>query len=198
MVDGIDYDPRDFITYAEQLQRIVRGTHPAFSMGRVIDIIIQKTLELVYDVSGDSPIDLDPSNEDWHRIRVAEAFGRIPRARRIALGREFLRIAEEARDCGEQRFHLTHSKKRSDCLLLVADPRPFSQRSERAAELKAMLQLAQARHQVSRAVGVATEPAGQMGSSYDMAVIEGAPPSDRRLLDLAAEYFGEPGRPLIP
>ena len=76
-------------------------------------------------------------------------------------------------------------------MVLVASPLPREQRTERRKDLLALTTLAKEYYQVHRAIGVLTEPAGHMGSSYDVVFLEYPPTLDEDARQLGREVFGE-------
>lgn len=186
------FTAEDARPYAQNLRRVVAGEHPDLRAGLVIDHMIKKIHDLdpeleALDVEGR----IVPWSDKIVYYKIATELGYIPRVRRITLGRLYLKIAKLAADSGKTSFQLTHSRGRSDCMLFIASPLPRSERKKRAEELLAMTALAKAYHQVNRAIGVATEPAGQMGSSYDMVLLEFPPIPDETAQKLGREVFGE-------
>jgi hypothetical protein len=186
---GSDYSARDFIPYAQELRKIVGGTCPNKKTGLIIDHMIKRIHDndpsfATIDVGGK----ITNNNETY--IRITTELNSIPRVRRIALGREYLNIAKLAADTEKMHFKLTHSPHRSDCMLFMASPLPRSKRDKRSKELLAMTMLAKDYCQVYRAIGVATEPIGLMGSSYDFVFIETPPSHDPCAQTLGNEIFG--------
>jgi len=76
-------------------------------------------------------------------------------------------------------------------MVFLASPLPQKQRTERRKYLAGLTALAKSYYQVGRAMGVATEPAGQMGSSYDVAFLEYPAVPDEDAEELGREVFGE-------
>ena len=190
---GDEFARTNVEVYGRELRKIVKGEHSHQRAGFVIDHIINKAHTAEEELSGNS----NGENMRESYARVAEALASIPRARRIALGRAYLRIAKESSESGEERFHLSHSPLRGDCMLLVASPLSRNQRAQRAEDLYAMTFLAKQYHQVERALGIATEPAGQMGSSYDMVFMDSPSFFDENFQSLGADIFGELGGSLL-
>lgn len=188
---GVNLNANDVRPYADNLRKVVTGKQPSLKAGLVIDHMIEKihdvdpNLEAI-DVGGQ----IIPRSDSAKYVRIATELGKISRVRRIALGKLYLKVAKLAAESGKQHFQLTHSHKRSDCMLFVASPLPRNARKARAKELLDLTMLAKNYHQVDRAIGVATEPAGQMGSSYDMLFLESPPVPDESAQKLGREIFG--------
>lgn len=183
--------------YADAMRRIATGSHPDYKFGDVIDDIINKAHTATPEDSAmPGKSKTEESVRDGYRI-VATELGGISRCRRMALGKEYIRIAEEARDANEMRFHASHSPLRGDCTLLIASPLARDQRAERKQELAAMLRLLKEHHQVKRGIGIATEEAGRMGSSYDMIVDERELVGGAEVAELGREMFGSIAGPLV-
>ena len=85
-----------------------------------------------------------------------------PSARRVALGRKLGEIYTEAQDGGDH-FIRHFQRPRGIVFVYLASSAP---RSERAELLRALVLRAQAKHDCSAALGVASEPIGA-GRSYD-------------------------------
>lgn len=195
---GCVFTAQDARLYANGLRGVVKGTHPDRKCGLVIDHMIDK----IHNVDPDLEVPhiggkVVPRSDRAEYARIATELGKIPRVRRIALGRRYLEEAKLAADSGEDRFVVTHSARRGDCMLFLASPLSRNQRKKRREKLIALTTLAKAYYQVHRAIGVATEVAGQMGSSYDMVFLESVPIPDHRAQELGREIFGESNRPLV-
>lgn len=195
---GCVFTRQDARPYANELRRLVKGTHANRKCGLVIDHMIDRIHDLdpglhALDVGGK----VISRNDRAAYARIATELGKIPRSRRIALGRHYLEKAKQAADSGEDRFIVTHSPRRSECMLFLASPVSRNQRKKRNENLLSLTSLAKAYYQVHRAIGVATEAAGQMGSSYDMVFLESPPIGDHRTEELGRRIFGESNRRLL-
>ena len=195
---GDAFTAQDAEPYARALRQIVARTHPDLKTGFVIDNIIEKIHDVdpkleAFDIKGR----ILPRSDKTVYPKIAAALGKIPRVRRVSLGQHFVKIAKLAAEKGQMHYHLTHSRRRSDCMFFMASPLPQRERKKRAEELLTLTTLAKSYHQVFRAIGIATEPAGQMGSSYDMVMLEYPPVPDEKSRELGREMFGEGKTPLF-
>lgn len=195
---GDVFSAQDARPYANELRRIVKGTHPDLKCGLAIDHMIDKIHDLdpslgVLHIAGEAT----PRDDRAAYARIATELAKIPRGRRIALGRHYLEKARQAANSSEDRFVVTHSTRRSECMVLLASPLPRNKRKKRNEKLLHLISLAKAYYQVHRAIGVATEAAGQMGSSYDMVFLESVPIPDQRAEELGKQIFGQTDRRLL-
>ncbi len=162
----------DIRPYSEAMRKLVGGKIDR-EPGLVIDHIIDRchesdpSLQPVH-VGTETLSPTDPVG----KLRIATHLGAIPRIRRIALGKRYRRIAARAQNLNETTQFLSMSKKRSDCLLLMASALPREKREDRRTELYRLTCLAKEYCGVERTMGIATEEAGRMGSSFDFAYIE--------------------------
>lgn len=164
-------------SYGEHLRRLLRGELPERRAGRVIDHMIGRAHER------------HPSLEP---IRLGEVVVKaIPRVRRIALGRRYLRTIQLAAERRNDAWKSTHSQRRSDCMLFLASPLPNSERRERQKRLLAMTEMLKHYHQVKKAVGIATEAGGDAGRSYDYVYLEGEPVANEEASRAARKLFGD-------
>jgi len=180
----------DVKTYANGLRQIVQGSHPSYKSGLVIDHIIDRLHDLSPEMSSvSSHLGVKPVPDKMIYARIATELGKITRIRRIELGQRYLKTALKAAQSGKTSWVRAYSKQRDSCLLLVCTPHARSERQKRAEELRALTALAKAYHMVSNAIGVATEPAGQMGSSYDVVLMESPPKFDVRAQEIGRQIF---------
>lgn len=195
---GDAFTRQDFEPYANALRRVVKGTHPDQKCGLVIDHMIEKIHRQHPDLEAlRTGGEVIPRSDRAEYAIIATELGNIPRVRRIALGRRYLEEAKLAANSGQDRFVVTHSGKREDCVLFLASPLSRDQRQKRREKLLHLTTLAKSYHQVHRALGVATEAAGQMGSSYDFIFLESTPTSDHRVQELGKQILGESNRRVI-
>ena len=105
---------------------------------------------------------------------------------------EAIQIAKEASETRKDGSFWTFSAKRSQFMFFVSSPLPPSEREKRAKDLLARTVLGKHYFRAYNALGVATEQAGDMGSSYDFVLLE-APTQkpDDETLRLGQELFGK-------
>lgn len=189
-----DGSTEQFMPYAEAMRSVVFDQNIDKRPGLIIDHVINRLHEQDPDLEtitvGGQVI---PRIDKAVYPRIATELNKIPRVRRIALGKQFLRIARLAAEKNESHHVLTHSPSRSDCLLFIASPLPKEERRQRSEELLYMTTLGKTYHQVHRAIGISTEPAGRMGSSYDVVFLEYPPTQHKEMQELGRQVFGEPG-----
>lgn len=170
---GDSLTEEDITPYSKAMRALAGGAIDR-EPGLVIDHIINRchesdpSLQPVH-TGTETLLPTDPVG----KLRIATHLGAIPRIRRIALGKRYRRIAARAQDTNDMAKFLSMSKKRSDCLILMASALPREKREERREELHRLTWIAKAYCGVERAMGIATEEAGRMGSSFDFAYIEG-------------------------
>ena len=180
----------DVRSYADGLRQIVQGSHPSYKSGSVIDHIIDRLHDLNPEMSSvNSSSEVNAVPDETIYARIATELGKITRIRRIEHGQHYLKVAVKVAQTGKTSWVRIYSKKRDSCLLLVCTAHPRSERRKRAEELRALTSLAKAYHMVSKAMGVATEPAGQMGSSYDVVLLESPPKFDARAQEIGRQMF---------
>ncbi len=179
----------DVKTYAEGLRQIVQGNHPSYKSGLVIDQIIDRLHDLDPKISSVRPQMDEPIPDRMAYARIATELGKITRIRRIELGQRYLSTALKAAQSGKTSWVRAYSKSRDSCLLLVCTPHARNERQKRVEELRALTAFAKAYHMVSKAIGVATEPAGQMGSSYDVVLLESPPKFDAHAQEIGRQIF---------
>ena len=193
-----DGSTEPFKPYAVAMRSLVFEQNVDTSPGLVIDDVINRLHEQDPDLEAITVGGKEtPRNGMSVYPRIATELNKIPRVRRIALGRQFLRIAKLAAEKNESHHVLTHSPSRSDCILFMASPLPKEERKQRLEELLCMTTLGKTYHQVHRAIGICTEPAGRMGSSYDVVFLEHPPTPDKEGEELGRKVFGEPGPKLL-
>ena len=177
--------------YAESLRRLLRGELTEAHYGAIIDHMIEKVHERDPQLAplqyGDEIIEMTAASS----VKVATELSSIPRIRRIALGRRFSRTIKLAAERQHDTWITTHSPRRGDCTLFLASPSPLHQRSERQQRLLTFTELLKHRHQVGKAIGIATEAGHDSGRSYDFVYIEGEPVTNREASQLADELFGK-------
>lgn len=183
---GLKLTDKDVKPYADKLRTLIGGRCPNSQAGYLIDHLLDQLLDRdpLLDVIGNGGAS-DNANE------IITAISQIPRVRRIDIGSAFLRIAKLAKDAGVRRYKAIYSKARNECTLLLASPLPRQQRGQRIEELRQLALLAQVYYQVNRVIGIATEPAGQMGHSYDVLLLEGPPLEDKEARSLGQRIFGD-------
>ena len=188
---GDEFTMQDFQLYADEFRRVVSGEHPHVEAGHVIDRMIERAHDLDPELRFVGPEGDGISQDSAAYSKIAARLGGIPRVRRIALGQRFLRVAQLAEETGESTHDVSHSPRRSDCMVFVASPLNRSERAQRSRWLFALTTLAKAYHEVNVAIGIATEAGSQMGSSYDMVFLEGQPTSDEGVKELGRQVFGD-------
>lgn len=188
---GKNLTEEDVRPYAESMRRLLSGEMPEAGAGMIIDQMIELAHEQDTSLApiswGDEIIEMEPAAS----VKVATELSKIPRARRIALGRRYLRTLQDAAEAQHDAWKSTHSQKRSDCMLFLASPRPIEQRQERMEHLHWMTHLLMHRHQVKKGIGVATEAGEDAGRSYDFVFLEGEPTENEELTQLAVDLFGK-------
>lgn len=121
---------------------------------------------------------VDP-NLSWNKgqpasgaMRVAQFLGWLTRERRIALGRRVVDMCNAARDGKVHYFPHVQKSRGTACVYLACS----LSRQERIRTLEFLVSYAHMKYQVSRCLGVATEPIGA-GRSYDF-IMTRQPPSE--------------------
>jgi hypothetical protein len=176
--------------YADGLRQLAEGRHTAHKVGFVIDHIIDRLHDLDPEVSSCNVSGkIEPHADRTIYARIATELGKITRVRRIQYGQRYVSLAQKVAESGKPAWVKIYSQRRSFCMLLMCSPCPRSERQRRAEELAAITSLAKAYHMVHKAIGIATEPAGQMGSSYDVVLMESPPRSDERAQELGRQVF---------
>jgi len=189
---GLTFTAEDFKSYAQELRDIITGKHPRPEAGLIIDKIIERIHDVDPSLGAiNEKGQIIPQCNKGEYAKIATELGKIPRVRRIAIGRLYLKLAKHAADSGKTCYRTIRSPKRSDCMLLVASPLPQGERKKRAEDLVAYTRLAKRYYQVYRAIGIATEPAGQMGSSFDLVLFKSPPVFDKSAQKLGREIFGD-------
>jgi hypothetical protein len=106
--------------------------------------------------------------------KIAVLLGSLVRARRVALGRMFLDAAKEAASNSTGMSHATvHSPSLDLATVLLCTSHGQDQRGQRAQLLHKLALIARSSYSTRRVLGIATERAGQMGSSFDFGYVEG-------------------------
>ena len=187
------FRPEDATPYAQQMRDMVRQSHPDINAGRVIDHMIEKIH--IQDPQLKT-LDLAGRAISWADkttyAKVATALGMIPRVRRISLGKKYIQVAKKAAETRKDEWFWTFSKKRSQFMFFISSPLPPSEREKRAKELLARTVLGKNYFRAYKALGVATEQAGEMGSSYDFILLEAPTPEfDDATRRLGQELFGK-------
>jgi len=143
--------------------------------------------------------DLDP-NLAWNEnttheagLRVASFLGWLTRDRRIKLGKLAFKHAELARDGKVYHFH-HHHPSRGTCFVYVASP---VSRADRVKYLQFLVNYAQMVYGCKKSLGVATEPTGGGGRSYDFVAVRGPQSADLvRFLKTMENPFSSNLKPL--
>lgn len=189
---GDFFTEEDARPYAESMRRLLSGQTPDAGAGVVIDHMIERAHELDPSLGpvhwGGETIEMEPAAS----VKVATELSKIPRVRRIALGKRYLRTLQLAADRQKHAWKSTHSPKRSDCLLFLASPLPVDQRERRRERLQGMTNLLKHHHQVNKGLGIATEAGEDAGRSYDIVYIEGEPIENEEASIAAKDLFGDP------
>ena len=189
---GASLTEGDARSYAEQLRRLFAGVLPETRAGLVIDHMIARAHEQDHSLGplqvGQEVIEINASEP----VKVATELSAIPRVRRIALGKRYLRTIQRAAADQKDAWKSTHSTARGDCMLFLASPLPNDQRHERQKRLLAMTEMLKHYHQVGKAIGVATEAGADSGRSYDFVYLEGEPITNEAAFQAAKDLFGEP------
>ena len=177
--------------YADSLRRLFVGKLPEAGAGVVIDDMIAKVHEQDPSLSplriGEIVIEMQPNAS----VKVATELSAIPRVRRIALGKRYLRAIHLAAEKQRDVWKSTHSPRRSDCMLFLSRPLPIGQRQERQKRLLTLTDLLKHYRQVKKAIGIATEAGEDAGRSYDFVYLEGEPVDNEEAHLAAKELFGE-------
>jgi hypothetical protein len=188
------FTAREAEPYARALRAIYGGTLPDMRASYYIDQIIDTAHEV--DESLPLPFDEIPRAARSQYAVIAEYFSRIVRPRRAYLGRQFLDAIKRAAETNDLSFAHASSKRRDECLLFMASPRPQTERLERNSELLNHLLLLKAARGVRLAMGIATEAGHESGRSYDFILADDDPAalvasSDYpRIKALGEEIFG--------
>ncbi len=193
---GESFTEDDARTYAEKMRRLFTGKLPDVGAGQVIDDMIDRAHERDPNLGpirvGETIVEMEPASS----VKVATELSAIPRVRRIALGRRYLRTVQLAAKQGSDAWKSTHSPNRSDCMLFLASTLSKGQRGERQKRLLGLTDLLKHYHQVKKAIGIATEAGVGDGRSYDFVYLEGEPIADHEASLAAKEFFGEAKTPL--
>lgn len=138
--------------------------------GLAVDDIIARLHER------DESLSWNQTTSDADVMRVVEQLAWLTRDRRIELGRRLLAACDHAQDGDVHSF--THFRPSAGVahVFLVSD----LSRKDRVPALQAYCAAAQAKHDAPIVVGVATEPLGRGGRSYDVVFVEGRMPADVR------------------
>ncbi len=131
--------------------------------GRIYDDIIAR----LHDVDPALEENAGKAGPDIFPILVE--LGWLTRARRVALGRSLASMCASARD-GTDRILCHFQRPRGIVFVYLVSSLP---RKERAATLSALALRAQAKYDSEAALGIATEPIGGGGRSYDAAYRRG-------------------------
>ena len=172
---GRKYGESDFKTYADGLRAIASGTCRDIRAGLVIDHIITKLHDIDWQTSTANAV--PTSDERQHGVmypKMAELLGSLARVRRIQWGRRFLNAAKNASLSATGISYVTvRSANLNLCAVLACSNHSRYQRAERRQMLINLSRQARQKYRLGRTLGVATEPAGSMGSSYDFVYMEG-------------------------
>lgn len=180
----------DVKTYADGLRKIIDGSYPNYRCGMIIDHIIDRLHDLDPEIALLASPSIAGTNPDkGPYARVATEIAKIPRTRRIEYGQRYLNAAKKAAETKATSWVRAYSKTRDTCMLFVSCPYSREGRRKRIEELQTLTALAKSYHMVSKAIGIATEPAGQMGSSYDVVLIERPALFDERGHELGRQLF---------
>jgi alkylated DNA nucleotide flippase Atl1 len=163
---GLTFEHGDFKPYADKLKRVIDGTYPNIKAGYVIDHILEKLHHQDPEVAT-----LNPKGKLNDYADIAAVLGSMPRVRRINIGAVYLRIAKMAADHGASYHKVIYNRRRSECILVMASTLSRERRKERAKMLIYFTEKAKSDYKANQAIGIATEPAGQMGSSYDIVLL---------------------------
>ncbi|HEV7505079.1 MAG TPA: hypothetical protein VGS07_09225 [Thermoanaerobaculia bacterium] len=187
------FTEEDARPYAEQMRRLFSGDMPGPALGYIIDEIIEKCHERDPSLApirrGAQLIAAAPDSY----VKIATELGKIPRIRRIALGKRYIRTIRLAEEQQADSWKATYSRKRSDCMLFLASPLPASERSVRGERLIIMTEAYKHYRQVRRAIGIATEAGHDSGRSYDFVYADYEPMENDEAFQAAKELFGEDG-----
>lgn len=182
----------DVRVYAEHLRRLWGGDLPEADLGAVIDHMIERAHEQDPSLAplrrGEEV--LGPSDP----VKLATELTKIPRVRRIALGRRCWRTICRASEQQSDVMRTTYSRSRDECMLFLASPLPVSEREERQKRLLDFTEMLKHYCQVSRAFGIATEAGEDAGRSYDFVWIEHEPVENEKAFLAAKEFFAGEGR----
>lgn len=178
----------DVRVYAEHLRRLWAGALPEAGLGGVIDHMIARAHE--HDPSLAPPrrseeVMIKPSDP----VSVAAELSKIPRVRRIALGRRYWRTIWRAAEHQSDAMRTTYSRSRNECMLFLASPLPITEREERRNRLLDYTEMLKHYRQVRKAIGIATEAGEDAGRSYDFVVIEHEPIENAEAFLAAQEFF---------
>ena len=170
---GEDMSAADAHPYADALRKIYRRELSDLKASYFIDKIIDRAHEVDYQLA--PPFDdVERSDRSEYAV-VAEELSEIVRFRRAYLGRQFLDAIKRADKQNDIAFAHASSKRRNQCLLFMASPRPREERRDRNQDLHEFLLLLKATRQVKRAIGIATEAGFGKGRSYDFIVVDHDP-----------------------
>lgn len=187
---GDGFREEDARPYAEQMRLLFSDNLPEASLGYLVDEMINKCHEQDLTLGpirlGAQIIDAAPNSY----VKIATELGKIPRIRRIALGRSYLRTIKRAGERQADAWNATYSRGRNDCMLFLASPLPLSQRELRRQQLLIMTKMLKHYRQVRNATGVATEAGDTSGRSYDFVHVEHAPTENEKAFQAAKELFG--------
>ena len=171
---GQSLSAHDVLPYAEPLRRLVQGELPDANAGRFIDHMIGKAHE--HDPSlGKLRYGEDVIGKPDDSIQIATLLSMIPRIRRIALGKIFMKTAVRAGEKQQDKWTTTHSPRRNECMLFLASPLSRNQRDERQKRLIKMTKMLKHCRQVKNAIGIATEAGDKVGCSYDFVYLDSEP-----------------------
>lgn len=121
--------------------------------------------------------DLDP-NLPWNQAKkqssgqVATFLGWLSRDRRIKLGKRIVAACEAAQDGNNHYFHHYKPSLGKVIVFLATSV----DRAERVQQIRFLLEVAQVKCSAPIGLGVATEPIGQGGRSYDFVIAKEHPP----------------------
>jgi hypothetical protein len=179
---------------AEMMERTVdaarrtgRGEFVGNPHGRLYDDIISH----LHDI--DSALGRNAGITPANVLPIVVELGWLTRARRVALGRKLASIYSGARD-GNAHFFSHFQRPRGIVFVYLATGLP---RDERNEYLQGLVLRAQAKYDCEAALGVATEPVGGGGRSYDAAYRRGRlDPALVEALRSTEDPFGDDSRQL--
>jgi hypothetical protein len=180
---------QDVRVYAEHLRRLWAGDLPEAGLGGVIDRMIERAHDQDPNLGplrrGEGVI--EPSDP----VKVATELSKIPRVRRVALGRRYWRTIWRAAEQHSDIVRTTYSRSRGECMLFLASPLPISEREERRKRLLDLTEKLKHYRQVRKAIGIATEAGEDAGRSYDFVYLESDPVENEEAFLAAKAFFGE-------
>jgi len=170
-------------------QRTGRGEFVDNPYGRIYDDIISHMHDM------DPALEQNAGNTPANVLPILVELGWLTRARRVALGQKLANIYSAAQD-GLPHFFSHFQRPRGIVFVYLATSMP---RSERYKYLQGLLARAQAKYDCEAALGMATEPVGGGGRSYDAAYRHGRlSPALVETLRNIEDPFGEDAGQLTP